>query len=130
MPNSFLIPDGQARLFTRLAGSLAVLTAIITAVPMMAGWSGAGRWLAIDVAILLGMAYGMFRGSVVIAVMLLIYFVVNRVYFNQGDGVYAALVSFMFGAIYLMGVVGALSLRRQAKVTQPQLGAGGGGSAQ
>jgi hypothetical protein len=130
MPNSFLIPDGQARLFTRLAGGLAALTALITSVPMVAGWSGAGRWLLIDVAILLGLAYGMFRGSVAIAITLFIYFVGNQFYVHQAGGVKAGLLSIPCGAIYLMGVVGALSLRRQAKAPQPQLATGGGGGAQ
>ena len=56
-------PEHQARMFIKGAPGVAVFSAIVTGIAMGKGLFGANQWALIDVVILLGLAYGVYRGG-------------------------------------------------------------------
>jgi hypothetical protein len=113
-------------MYIKVAAGVAVFSAVLTAIAMGKGLFGANRWALIDVAILLGLAYGVFRGSVASAITLFGYHVANRVYLYQTAGVKPSTSAFMYGAMYLLGALGAASLPRPTKVVPDGPSASGG----
>jgi len=126
MPPPIPIPEHQARMYTRIAAGFAVLSAVMTGAAMRTGMFGANYFALIDIAILLGLAYGVLRGNMASAVILFVYHVANRVYLYQVAGVKPGQSAFMYGAMYLLGALGAAALPPRIKPLQSKSATIGG----
>jgi hypothetical protein len=116
----FETPD-EARVGTKRAAYAGLASSALTVALVV--WSltdsGAGldglvdAWSLIDVAVLLGLSYGTYRGSRVAAVGLLGFFllsqIISRVQSGHVGGIWTLVI---FSALFAQGVAGAVALHR------------------
>jgi hypothetical protein len=99
-----LVSAGLTLVFTLLAVSGTHLVA------------GFGTWHLVDVGLLLGLSFGIYKKSRVCATLLLVYFVVSKVLMvsetGKFDGVVMALILFYY---HVQGVLGTFAYHRSLK---------------
>jgi hypothetical protein len=100
---------GYVTMFLAALNALVVSTAIKTAAPSLARWNNPGNFL--DVAILVALAIGIFRKSVVAAILMLTYFMLTRVLFVVTMG-----LSNIFPAV-IGTIIFGIPLYRAARAT-------------
>lgn len=96
---------------------VAVVIARLGVVPL----HGADLGTALEIAILMALAFGVHMKSRAAAVVLLVYFVVVQVLLRAGLGMGASgvFVAAMLGYLYVRGVIGAFALHRiDAAITE------------
>jgi hypothetical protein len=93
------------------AGMTLLLVLLAVAGTSIAGFTG---WEIVDVALILGLTFGIYRKSRVCAVLMLVYFVVSKVLLiletGQASGIVLALVFFYY---YAQGVAGTFAYHKQ-----------------
>ena len=101
---------GKPELEIRAAWIAAVVVAGATTVGILVGVLN--RWNILDVFLSLGLAFGIYRRSRVCAVLMLCYFVANRILaiveFHKSPGAEA----FFLGVAFILGVHGTLDYHR------------------
>lgn len=107
-----------ARRFVLISAGLAVYMAVVTGVSIRLGDEFVNRGAWLDVVILLGLAYGVYRRSRACAVVLFLYQVVNRVVMSLNTGELGPLVgvaplTYTFGIF--LGILGTFALHRLAQ---------------
>lgn len=107
-----LVSEEQARRFTRSAAVAAALVAALTFAASATHSANMNWWGLLDVAILLGLGYGVLRANVYCAIGLLLYHVANAAYKAVVWGHAPGATELAIGAFYALGIIGALSTPR------------------
>ena len=90
----------------------AAVAGLITMVFSLVGGLGLTPLNLIDAALLLGLAYGIYRRSRACAVLVLVYHVGNRAFvYSHAQHVPAAIVAgdLVFGALFVLGIIGTFA---------------------
>src|SRR5262249_36602116 len=109
------INEVVARQFRFVAAALAINAALVTTVSIALGDDFIGFGSVIDIAIFLGLAYGVYRKSRAASIVLFAYHSLNRVllYRSTGDmGTLLGVASLTGALVFLMGILGTFSQRR------------------
>lgn len=103
-----------AKRFRLAASALAVYAAVITGVSIILGDDFVGWGSVIDVAIFLGLAYGVYRGSLAAAIILFAYHLLNRVLMYRLAGELSPLLGvapLTYAFVFFLGILGTFSHR-------------------
>lgn len=98
-----------------MAGLVSTAMTLVLTIAAMAGKPllGFGAWQLLDVALLLGLSFGIYRRSRACAIGMLVYFVISKLMiFSESFHASALLVSLIFFYYYAMGIVGTIAWHR------------------
>ena len=86
----------------------AAIAGLATLVFSLAASYGLTHYNLVDAVLLFGLAYGIYRRSRICAVVALAYHILNRlmIFYGQGVPPIAVVLTLMFAALYLLGVIG------------------------
>lgn len=79
---------------------------------MIQGWANLDRWAFVDVAILLGLGFGVYRSNRTCAFALLAYCLANMAYKWFAWGHSPGVIGWSFAMAYACGFAGARTLRK------------------
>lgn len=94
------------------AMTLGLTVAALAGKPLL----GFSAWQLLDVGLLLGLSFGIYRRSRACAVAMLVYFAISKLeIFSAGVHASALLVSLIFFYFYAMGIVGTFAWHRHIR---------------
>lgn len=89
--------------------TLALTVAALAGKPLL----GFSAWQLLDVGLLLGLSFGIYRRSRACAIGMLVYFIISKLMiFSAGFHASALLISLIFFYYYAMGIVGTVAWHR------------------
>jgi hypothetical protein len=102
----------------RLGWAAALFSAGMTLVVTIAAMTGTeseifSAWSLLDVAMILGLAFGIYKKSRVCAVLMLVYFVASKVFIVSQTGSFSSIpVGLIFTYLYLQAVLGTFTYHK------------------
>ena len=94
------------------AWKAAAFSGTLTAIVALIGVFDLGAWMLVDAAIILGAAFGIYRGNRLAAIALVAYWLFNFVTFTLPNGFGGVPFSLIFGYFYTQGARGTIALHR------------------
>ena len=103
------------------------ITLVLTLLPAFgaAAVLGLDLWNFLDVALALGLTYGIYRKNRTAATLMFIYFVVNRIYFwtQLGSKGGSPIIAILFGVIFFQSLRGTFAYHRFAEAQESPMAA-------
>ncbi|WP_291584007.1 hypothetical protein [Clostridium sp. UBA6640] len=103
---------------TAIACSVITLLGMLLSILANSDFLGLDLYSLVDVALLLGLAFGVYKKSRVCAVILFIYFILDKLYMlssgvvNRG----AIMMSIAFGTWFFQGIIGTIHYHKNKKM--------------
>ena len=107
----------KVNMFIREAWIAGILSALATLYVSVAGVNGANLWCLIDVVFISGMTFGIYKKSRVCAIIMVIYFFINRLL--RVDLLLKSpsmlIMTILFGWAFISGIIGTFVYHKMAK---------------
>lgn len=103
---------------TAIACSLITLLGVIISILANSNFLGLSLDALVDVVLLLGLAFGVYKKSRVCAVILFIYFVLGKIYMLSSGAINrgAIMMSIAFGIWFFQGIIGTIHYHKNKKI--------------
>ncbi len=103
---------------TAIACSLITLLGIIISILANSDFLGLDLYSLVDVVLLLGLAFGVYKKSRVCAVILFTYFILDKLYMLSSGAINSGsiIVSIAFGTWFFQGIIGTIHYHKNKKI--------------